>query len=654
MRKVLSPKYIILYIFVFIALSVYAFSSAFLDNRVNDFFIKAYTNIFNVQSSDNVVLVVLDDESLSKIKWPWKRNLFSHIFDYLEYDSKAAAVVFQNLISFTDTYNEETDYYFYENIFFHKRLINSYILVSSNLSSDILPDNYINIFNSKSNIIITDKRKKKLQNSYKAVMKMPKEFLENSNRLAVSLIPEDNDEIVRNYIPVFQMNDVLYPSLALSAYSLYTGITNFVLTDDFLCSSDDCKSLKIPVMSRKGKDYIGNIINADYSYYRWYKPISEFYTHKSYSAIDVLESYEALRNGKQPKINPSEFKDKIVIIGLNADRNVWEQLSETPILKKQADIDIHATMIDNMLDNNFVKVKKNIFSLFITFLFSVFVIFAFKNLKLNLIFASLLSLIYFIYYTYEYFNGVYVAPISSILTIFSCCILKEIYSLITTDKTAEMIKHALGKYVSKDVMKSVLQNIDKLKLGGIRTNVTVLFVDIRNFTHFSENNSPSEVTNLLNEYFSTIEPVIAKHHGIINKYLGDGALAVFGEPVKTENHALNAVLCAFEILEKVKMLKEKFISEGRPGIDVGIGINSGEVFAGNIGTEERLEYTVIGDNVNLAYRIEALNQVLKTKFLISQYTYELVKDNVDVLKLTDMDIKGKSLPIDIYEVLKIK
>ncbi len=654
MKKVLSPKYIILYIFIIIALSVYAFSSAFLDNRVNDFFIKAYTNIFNVQSSDNVVLVVLDDESLSKIKWPWKRNLFSHIFDYLEYDAKAAAVVFQNLISFTDTYNEETDYYFYENIFFHKRLINSYILVSSNLSSDILPDNYINIFNTKSNIIITDKRKKKLQNSYKAVMKMPKEFLENSNRLAVSLIPEDNDEIVRNYIPVFQMNDVLYPSLALSAYSLYTGITNFVLTDDFLCSSDDCKSLKIPVISRKGKDYIGNIINADYSYYSWYKPISEFYTHKSYSAIDVLESYEALRNGKQPKINPSEFKDKIVIIGLNADRNVWEQLSETPILKKQADIDIHATMIDNMLANNFVKVKKNIFSLFITFLFSVFVIFAFKNLKLNLIFASLLSLIYFIYYTYEYFNGVYVAPISSILTIFSCCILKEMYSLITTDKTTEMIKHALGKYVSKDVMKSVLQNIDKLKLGGIRTNVTVLFVDIRNFTHFAENNSPSEVTNLLNEYFSTIEPVIAKHHGIINKYLGDGALAVFGEPVKTENHALNAVLCAFEILEKVKILKEKFISEGRPGIDVGIGINSGEVFAGNIGTEERLEYTVIGDNVNLAYRIEALNQVLKTKFLISQYTYELVKDNVDVLKLTDMDIKGKSLPIDIYEVLKIK
>ena len=245
-------------------------------------------------------------------------------------------------------------------------------------------------------------------------------------------------------------------------------------------------------------------------------------------------------------------------------------------------------------------------------------------------------------------------PLSPIITLFACVFLKRLYSIITTDKTTEMIKRAMGKYISKDVMKKVLLDLDKLKLGGIRTVVTVLFVDIRNFTTISEQLSPSEVTSILNEYFSVIEPIIAKHHGVINKYLGDGALAIFGEPIKTERHPLNAVLCANEILHAVQSLKNKLVNEGKHRIEVGVGINTGEVFAGNIGTEERLEYTIIGDNVNLAYRIESYNRILKTQFLISENTYKLVKDNVDVVKLSQVNIKGKSLPIDIYEVLKVK
>ena len=188
----------------------------------------------------------------------------------------------------------------------------------------------------------------------------------------------------------------------------------------------------------------------------------------------------------------------------------------------------------------------------------------------------------------------------------------------------------------------------------MRTEVTILFVDIRNFTQISESLNPSDVTSILNEYFSTIEPIIAKYNGVINKYMGDGVLAVFGEPIKTENHSLNAIYCGIEILEKVKILREKLLSENKPKIEIGIGVNTGEVFVGNIGTEERLEYTIIGDNVNLAYRIESYNQILKTQFLISEFTYEYVKDVVDVVKLTHVEIKGKSKPIDIYEVLKIK
>ena len=226
------------------------------------------------------------------------------------------------------------------------------------------------------------------------------------------------------------------------------------------------------------------------------------------------------------------------------------------------------------------------------------------------------------YYIIEYSINTYIPPVTPIITICSASVLKQLYTIITTDKALEMIKKAMGKYVSKDVMNTVLSNLDKLNLGGVRTIVTVLFVDIRNFTQMSENLSPQMVTSILNEYFSTIEPIIAKYNGIINKYMGDGALAVFGEPIKDENHALNAIKCGFEMSEKVKILRDKLLNEGKPKIEIGIGINTGEVFAGNVGSEERLEYTVIGDNVNLASRIEAYNSILKTSFLISQYTYE--------------------------------
>lgn len=204
---------------------------------------------------------------------------------------------------------------------------------------------------------------------------------------------------------------------------------------------------------------------------------------------------------------------------------------------------------------------------------------------------------------------------------------------------------------SYNVLKA--EKLKKLSIG-VRKIATILFVDIRNFTQISEKLSPSEVSLILNEYFSEIEPIISKHNGVINKYMGDGLLAVFSQNLKPEEQALNAVKCGIEILNAAKHLKEKLLSEGKPMINIGIGVNTGEVFEGNIGSEKYLEYTVIGDSVNLAFRIESFNHTLKTQFLISEYTYEYVKDSVDVVKLSKVNIKGKSKPIDIYEILRIK
>lgn len=211
----------------------------------------------------------------------------------------------------------------------------------------------------------------------------------------------------------------------------------------------------------------------------------------------------------------------------------------------------------------------------------------------------------------------------------------------------------MGKYLSQDIMQNVVQNIDDIRLGGKKANVTVLFADIRGFTSMSEKMTAEEVSVILNEYFSEIEPIITKYNGVINKFIGDAVMAIFGEPIQDINHPQNAVKCACEMLKKVEQLQDKWLFEGKPKIEIGIGINTGEAFVGNIGSEKRLEYTVIGDMVNLASRIESYNKVYKTNMLISSSTYSHVSDIVDVIKIADVTIRGKAKKMDIYEVLKL-
>ena len=207
--------------------------------------------------------------------------------------------------------------------------------------------------------------------------------------------------------------------------------------------------------------------------------------------------------------------------------------------------------------------------------------------------------------------------------------------------------------MSQDVMKKVIQNIDNLGLGGKKSTVTVLFADIRGFTSMSEQMSAQQVSEILNEYFTEMEPIITQYNGVINKFIGDAVMAIFGEPIQDKNHAQNAVKCAYSMLEKVKELQKKWAKEGKPKIEIGIGVNTGEVFVGNIGSVNRMEYTVIGDTVNLASRLESYNKIYKTKLLISSTTYEEVKSFTDVIKISDVQIRGKANKMDIYEVLKV-
>ncbi len=188
------------------------------------------------------------------------------------------------------------------------------------------------------------------------------------------------------------------------------------------------------------------------------------------------------------------------------------------------------------------------------------------------------------------------------------------------------------------------------ELGGKRREMTVLFSDIRGFTAHSEKGQAEDVVAMLNEYFSRMVEIVFKHHGTLDKFVGDMVMALFGAPLDDDAHADHAVETAIEMVTGLKALNATWAAEGKPPLDIGIGINSGDMIAGNIGSRAIMSYTVIGDAVNLGSRLESLNKEYGTRIIISDATRSRLKGSYTIRPLGDVVVKGKTKPVAIFEV----
>jgi adenylate cyclase len=203
-------------------------------------------------------------------------------------------------------------------------------------------------------------------------------------------------------------------------------------------------------------------------------------------------------------------------------------------------------------------------------------------------------------------------------------------------------------------MDDLLSDPSKLSLGGTKKELTILFSDIRNFTTISESLPPEEVVQLLNEYLAEMTSIVFKYHGTVDKFIGDAVMAFWGAPLPQEDHALLACRCAIEMIETVEALKVRWHAMGRVTFDIGVGLNTGEVIVGNIGSQQRMDYTVIGDNVNLASRLEGVNKQFHTHIIIGEQTYAKVQHVVEVRSLGGVKVKGKEIEVGIFELLGLK
>ncbi len=219
-------------------------------------------------------------------------------------------------------------------------------------------------------------------------------------------------------------------------------------------------------------------------------------------------------------------------------------------------------------------------------------------------------------------------------------------------KEKELVKNMFSKYLSPDIADYILNNPEEVKLGGENRELTIMFADIRSFTSLSENFPPQDIVNLLNSFFTSMVDIIFEYKGTLDKFLGDGLLAIFGAPVKYPNHAYNSVKAAVNMVNYIKEYNKKRKKWGYEPIHIGIGLNTGEAIIGNIGSKQRAEYTVIGDTVNTCSRIEGLTG--KNEVYISQSTFELVKNDIIYEYIGKKKVKNKKYPIDIYKVVDIK
>jgi len=212
----------------------------------------------------------------------------------------------------------------------------------------------------------------------------------------------------------------------------------------------------------------------------------------------------------------------------------------------------------------------------------------------------------------------------------------------------EMIKRAFSRYVAPEVVEEVLKDPEHAALSGERRQATVLFCDIRGFTSMSERLTPEQVVSLLNDFYTLMIETVSKHDGSLQKFLGDAVLAVFGAPIAHPDHAARAVLTALDMRAAVADLAKRRREQGLAPFEIGIGVSLGEVVAGTVGTEERMEYTVIGDSVNVASRLQ--DRAKAGSILLSGRTYDAVRDLVDAKALGALKVKGKEAEVEVYEV----
>lgn len=459
------------------------------------------------------------------------------------------------------------------------------------------------------------------------------ELYNNSAGLGfVNFLPDDDNAI--RQMPLFlNFAGQAYPSFALAVVMQSAGLVRDDIEVElghevrWRKSNNGGVAMRIPIdnKSRVLVNYMGS--QNTFRYIPYY---------------DVLEQ----------RVPAETFQNRVVLIGASAAG--LADLRPVPFESTFPGVEVHANIIHSMRTQNFITRQPETLSIVTMLIFAMIagVITMIWSPWLGILVTVFLSVGYTLLTTSLFISrSVWIPQVRPLFSFGVAFISVMVYRFLSEERQKQLIKGMFVHYASELIVNELIRDPSKLKLGGDKKYATAFFSDIKDFTTVSERLSPEALITQLNEYLSAMTDIVLEYGGYLDKYEGDAVVAVFGVPVDQTDHAERACLAALDMQKVLVDLRKKWSMEKRPSFEARIGLNTGEMIAGNIGGKNRFDYTVIGDPVNLASRLEGANKMYGTKIMIGEETYGQAKDKIMARELDFLRVKGKSRPVRVYELV---
>ncbi len=595
------------------------------------------------KANRDIVVIAIDEASLDHFedplgRWPWPRTVHAYVVDFLKMGG-AKRVAFDILFLEPDKASDEDDENFAASLkkagivilpmLFDKRGSRGWAARPSPAAARWRKRSAVNILGRD--------RSRALRYSG-ANLPIPR-LLTSAEDIGAINLQSDPDGPSRRLKPLFLYQKRHYAAFPLTIAMRIFGARNVRFTR---AGELAVGAVKIPLNHR------GEMI------LKWHGPSDRIYP--IYPIGKVLSSFKQIHDGKKPDLDPKVFKDKIVLIAGTAAGTY--DLRVTPYSSKMPGVFIHIAALDNILAGDFLRETRGavaLGSLALLCLLTAVTLVAFSAFRVKI--ALILA------YAAGYYGlsiwlfraaGRWVDLVTPETGVFVTFLAVSVLEYFTEGKRKRQVKHIFQHYMIPTVVEKLLENPDGVKLGGEKKELTVFFSDLKGFTSISEGLTPERLVLLLNRYLTAMTDIILAHEGYLDKYEGDAIMAVFGTPLDQPRHATLACYAALENQKKLESLLAELLSEGFPELRCRIGVNSGPMVVGNMGSQNRMDYTVMGDAVNLGARLEGAGKQYGTEILIGENTYALAKEDVEAREIDLIRVQGKQAPVRVYELLSKK
>ena len=563
-----------------------------------------------IEAHSGIVLVTIDEPSFSALglQWPWPRTLFARLIDRLS--GEGAQIIGMDIImseDYPDGQDEELAH-------------------SSKMSGNV-------VFPSKFEETVTRVSWSGKEVELKEeILKEPISILSESGAVGCLNLPQDSDHFVRRFTPLRFHGEHLYASFDLKIAARYLNVP-----------LENLKYAPYDQLQLGSRSIPLNAYNSAFINYAG--PSSKFQRISFFQVLD----------GRYP---PDFFKNRIVLV--RATFSDSHDYFGTPFLVTQqgdkfplSGLELHANVINTILQNRFIHPTSPAINRLILIMGGLLI--TVISLKLTALKPSIIvlsmALGYFSLGVWLFTKDLLLVSIAPLLTFGAVFLSQVVFKYFTEEREKRKVKRIFQKYVSADVVDILIQNPSLVKLGGEERTLTVLFSDIAGFTTYSEHHTPSEMVDILNEYYTDMTDQIFKHQGMLKEYVGDELMAIFGAPVAQADHARKACAAALDMRNRLRILREEWSKQGRPPLSARTGVNPGPMLVGNMGSAHRFSYGVMGDHVNLASRLEGLNKAYGTEILIGENTAELLGATFVLREVDWVRVKGREQPLSVYELV---